>query len=114
LDFYSDSSLKQHAACRHVAPLRNRESEPTCKLNGRSLRGEAVNTNFLVIGDLTLEATIDCRDVRDQNKSSLYVGGKVVLFNATFNSISVISWQLVLLVEEAEVPIEKKSPSSIE
>jgi hypothetical protein len=31
---------------------------------------------------------------------------KVVVYNATFNYISVISWQSVLLVEEAGVPGE--------
>jgi hypothetical protein len=30
----------------------------------------------------------------------------VRVFNATFNNISVISWRLVLLVEETEVPGE--------
>jgi hypothetical protein len=29
-----------------------------------------------------------------------------MVFNATFNNISVISWQSVLLVEETEVPEE--------
>jgi hypothetical protein len=31
----------------------------------------------------------------------------VMMFNATFNNISVISWRSVLLVEETRVPIEK-------
>ena len=31
---------------------------------------------------------------------------KVVVLNATFNNISVISWRLVLLVEETGVPGE--------
>jgi hypothetical protein len=30
--------------------------------------------------------------------------GRVVVFNTTFNNISVISWQSVLLVEETGVP----------
>jgi hypothetical protein len=30
----------------------------------------------------------------------------VMVFNATFNDISVISWRLVLLVEEIAVPEE--------
>jgi len=30
-----------------------------------------------------------------------------MVFNATFNNISVISWQSVLLVEEAGIPGEK-------
>jgi len=29
-----------------------------------------------------------------------------MVFNATFNNISVVSWQLVLLVDEIEVPGE--------
>jgi hypothetical protein len=33
-----------------------------------------------------------------------------MVFNATFNNISVISWQLVLLVEETRVPGEKHRP----
>jgi hypothetical protein len=32
---------------------------------------------------------------------------RVRMFNATFNNISVISWQSVLLVEETGVPGEK-------
>jgi hypothetical protein len=34
----------------------------------------------------------------------------VVLFNATFNNISVISWRSVLLVEETRVPGENHRP----
>jgi hypothetical protein len=34
------------------------------------------------------------------------VGVSVMEFNATFNNISVISWQSVLLVEETGVPGE--------
>ena len=30
----------------------------------------------------------------------------IMVFNATFNNISVISWQSILLVEETEVPGE--------
>jgi hypothetical protein len=33
-------------------------------------------------------------------------GFRVLVFNATFNNISVISWQSVLLVEETRVPGE--------
>ena len=32
--------------------------------------------------------------------------GLVMVFNATFNNISVISWQSVFLVEEIGVPVE--------
>jgi len=34
----------------------------------------------------------------------------IVLFEATFNNISVISWRSVLLVEETGVPAEKHGP----
>jgi hypothetical protein len=35
-----------------------------------------------------------------------------MVFNATFNNISVISWQSVLLVEEIGIPCEKHRPSA--
>jgi len=35
---------------------------------------------------------------------------RFVVFNANFNNISVISWQLVLLVEETEVSGENHRP----
>ena len=37
----------------------------------------------------------------------------VLLFNATFNNISVISWRSVLLVEEAVIPGETHQPATI-
>jgi hypothetical protein len=37
------------------------------------------------------------------------LGFQFMVFNATFNNISVILWLLVLLVEEARVPEESKS-----
>ena len=39
------------------------------------------------------------------------IGGhrvRVMVFNTTFNNISVITWQSVLLVEETRVPPQKK------
>jgi hypothetical protein len=36
--------------------------------------------------------------------------GWFMVFNATFNNISVISWQSVLLVEETRVPGENHRP----
>ena len=35
-----------------------------------------------------------------------------MVFSATFNNISVISWLLVLLVEETEVPGENHQPAA--
>jgi hypothetical protein len=41
--------------------------------------------------------------------STIYHNGvRVIVFNATFNNISVMSWQSVLLVEETGIPGEKK------
>ena len=51
------------------------------------------------------------------NASSVFSGGfvnlccvRVMVFNATFNNISVITWRLVLLVEETGVPGENHQP----
>ena len=38
---------------------------------------------------------------------------RVMVFNATFNNISVISWWSVLLVEETGVPGENHRPAAI-
>ena len=38
------------------------------------------------------------------------MGVRVMVLNTTFNHISVISWQSVLLVEEAKVPGENHQP----
>jgi hypothetical protein len=46
------------------------------------------------------------------NMSNLQLAGvRVVVFNATFNNISVISWQSVLLVEETREPRENHRPA---
>jgi len=37
---------------------------------------------------------------------------RIILFNATFNNISVISWLSVLLVEEIRVSGEKQRPAA--
>jgi hypothetical protein len=41
---------------------------------------------------------------------NLIKGVRVMVVNATFNNISVISWWSVLLVEETEVPRENHQP----
>jgi len=38
------------------------------------------------------------------------LGVRVVVFNATFNNISIISWRSVLLVDETGIPGEKHRP----
>jgi hypothetical protein len=42
----------------------------------------------------------------------LELGVMVLVFNATFNNISVISWRSVLLVEETRVPWENHQPAA--
>jgi hypothetical protein len=41
------------------------------------------------------------------------IGGKVVVFNATFNNISVVSWRSVLLMEETGLPGENHWPATL-
>ena len=36
-----------------------------------------------------------------------------MVFNTTFNNISVISWGSVLLVEENELPVENHQPAQV-
>ena len=43
---------------------------------------------------------------------SSVVGGWIMVFNTTFNIISVIAWWLVLLVEKTGVPGEKQRPAA--
>ena len=40
-------------------------------------------------------------------------GVSVMVINATFNNISVISWRSVILMEETEVPGENHRPVAI-
>ena len=39
---------------------------------------------------------------------SIWGGGRAMVFNATFNNISVISWRSILLVDKTRVPEENK------
>jgi hypothetical protein len=43
--------------------------------------------------------------------SMMKIGFRVMVFNATFNNISVISWRSALLVEETEGPRENHRPA---
>ena len=49
---------------------------------------------------------LDCVGIKDR------VRVNVMVFNVTFNNISVISWRSVLLVEEAGVPRENYRPTA--
>jgi hypothetical protein len=54
--------------------------------------------------------TFQHREDNNSSKGNLGSGG-IMVFNATFNNISVISWRSVVLVEEAEVPRENHAPT---
>ena len=45
-----------------------------------------------------------------RDMADLWLRLRFMVFNATFNNISVISWQSVLLVEETGVPGENHQP----
>ena len=47
-----------------------------------------------------------------KNHYILYFWVRVIVFNATFNNISVILWQSVLLVKETGVPGENHRPTT--
>ena len=50
--------------------------------------------------------------LRTMNENYFNSGVRVMVFNATFNNISVILWQSVLLVEETEIPGENFLPAA--
>jgi len=54
------------------------------------------------------------RVVLERNIGVIWGGDKVVVFNATFNTISVIYWRSVLLVEETGGPEENHRPVGIQ
>ena len=66
--------------------------------------------SWIIIDDedeLWYKNTICLLYVTKQISSSWGLGIMIMVFNATFNNISAISWQSVLLVEETGVPGEK-------
>ena len=48
----------------------------------------------------------------DSKKTFFYIRAGGMLFNVTFNNISLISWRSVLLVEETGVPGENHQPAT--
>jgi hypothetical protein len=51
-------------------------------------------------------------DLQSQNCDKAYIWLGLMVFNPTFNNISVISWRSVLLVEETNVPRENHGPAA--
>jgi hypothetical protein len=62
----------------------------------------------MVVGFITTYAINAYHHIK--NMSGQWVRVRVMVFNATFNNISDISWQSVLLVEETGVPGENHQP----
>ena len=50
--------------------------------------------------------------LRTMNENYFNSEVRVMVFNATFNNISVILWQSILLVEETEIPGENFLPAA--
>jgi hypothetical protein len=69
-------------------------------------------TDFHDITEILLKVALNTITLTLKSKSrpkkyvSCYIKFRVIVFNATFNNISVISWKSVLLVEETGVPGE--------
>ena len=55
---------------------------------------------------LKLKKALETLYYHSRMHEKLMGGGGVMVFNATLNNISVMSWQSVLLVEETGVPRE--------
>ena len=57
---------------------------------------------------------VKIKDPKGTRVNKYYLGLEVggMVFNTTFNNISVISWQSVLLVEETRVPRENHRPAA--
>ena len=47
---------------------------------------------------------------KNRGRTQMFVARCLMVFNATFNNISVLSWRSVLLVEETEGPGENHRP----
>ena len=74
---------------------------------GSSYTGKASNQTFIHLNIMNLINT----NQLSINSHGRELGTRVLVFNATFNSISVISWRSVLLVEEIRVSRENHRPT---
>jgi hypothetical protein len=66
---------------------------------------------LLKLGKISVFAWPIITVIIDVSKILNCIGVRVMVFNATFNNISVISWRSVLLVEETGVPWENHRPA---
>ena len=65
------------------------------------LSGEATNSKF------TARALTTFNHIRGKHNNHYTTYGWFMVFNATINNISVLSWQSVLLMEKTGVPRDK-------
>jgi hypothetical protein len=65
---------------------------------------------YIYILSIWKESRINLCSSLGKHKTFWDYGLGIIVFNATFNNISVISWQSVLLVEETGGPGEKHRP----
>ena len=61
------------------------------------------NTYFMFYNQIIIKP-------KARSSSCIHVGVRVMVFNVTFNNISVISWRSVLFVDETGVPGENHRP----
>jgi len=66
-----------------------------------------IKSNFNKNRNFKITMQIECKQ-DDDTMVGCHL--RFMVFNATFNNISVISWQSVLLMEETEVPVENNRP----
>jgi hypothetical protein len=63
--------------------------------------------------DMYIRVSIAVVSTHTHTHTYIYIGGiRAMVFNTTFNNISVISWLSVLLVEETGVPGKKTTDLS--
>jgi hypothetical protein len=68
---------------------------------------------FLWCNVLAKQKSAKIKGRKKKNKKNTIIGCLfvcIMVFNATFNNIPVISWRPVLLVEETGVPVESHQP----
>jgi len=68
------------------------------------------NNNVVISLPPLINSVVGCKCYL--NRMNMWVTVRVMVFNATFNNISVISWWSVLLVEETRVPGENHRPAA--
>ena len=78
-------------------------------VQNNNLKKACIIYKWYIYSDKSNQILMDKTDeIKDKRKLS--GGVRVMVFNATFNNISVISWRSILLVDETGVPGENHRP----